>query len=115
MKTDRGETDFSEHRFSTDDFPEQDRVAQWREICGRTIMKVDMEPLSHQPFRCVAELRSLPNLGIATITTTPNRLTRSRDLIADGKDDFIFVMATQGEAAISQHDREIMLSPNGAW
>lgn len=108
-------TDFGLHRFSTDDLPERDRVAQWRELCGRTIMKVDMEPQQQLPFRCLAELRRLPDLGIADITTTPNRLTRSRGLIAAGNDDFIFVMATRGEAVISQRNREAMLAPNDAW
>ncbi|MFH1345596.1 MAG: AraC family transcriptional regulator [Pseudomonadota bacterium] len=107
--------DFSLHRFSTDDFPEPERVTQWREMCGRTMMKVDMEPLSQQPFRCIAELHNLPDLGIAAITTTPNRLTRSRDLIAGGNGDFIFVMPTHGEAAISQRNQEMKLAQNGGW
>ncbi|MGQ0684074.1 AraC family transcriptional regulator [Bradyrhizobium sp.] len=108
-------TDSSLHRFATDDFPERDRVTQWRELCGRKIMKVDMEPLPQQPFRCVAELRSLPNLGIAAITTTPNRLTRSRAQIADGNGDFILVMPTHGEATIAQRNQEVRLAQDTGW
>jgi AraC-like DNA-binding protein len=109
------ESDYGFLRFATDDFPERDRLAHWREMCGRAMMKVDMDPLADEPFRCTAELRRLPQLGIASITTTPNRITRSRELIADGNNDFIFVVPIQGNAEIRQRNREASLSPNTAW
>lgn len=102
------------HRFSTDDFPKRDGLAQWCATCGRTMMKVDMDPLGDEPFQCAAELRQLPRLGLASITTTPNRLRRSRELIADGNDDFIFVIPTLGGAEISQHKRDVPLATGRA-
>jgi len=110
-----GESDYGFLRFSTDDFQERDRLAQWCETCGRTMMKVDMDPLTDEAFRCTAELRQLPQLGIASISTTPNRITRSRELIADGNNDFIFVVPIQGKAELRQRNREATLSPNSAW
>jgi hypothetical protein len=32
-------------RLSTDDLPEKDRVAFWRDHCCRVIMKLDIEPI----------------------------------------------------------------------
>ena len=111
---DDGDLDSSIYRFSTDYFPERDRITQWRETCGRAIMKVDMEPLGGVPFRCTAELRQLPHLGIASITTTPNRLTRGGNLVAEGNDDFIFVIPTAGQAEISQRNQDVTLKIGSA-
>src|SRR5262245_2140885 len=33
-------------RFSTDAFPERERVAAWREIFGRTVVSLEIEPLN---------------------------------------------------------------------
>jgi hypothetical protein len=38
-------------RFSTDDFPERDRVAMWRELFGRLVARLDIEPLGGVQFR----------------------------------------------------------------
>jgi AraC-like DNA-binding protein len=102
------------YRFSTDTFSAPHRLTRWRETCARAMMNVDMAPLGDEPFRCSAELRQLPNLRIAFIETTPNRLTRGRDLIKDANDDFIFVMTRGGNAQIAQHDHEATLAPTSA-
>jgi hypothetical protein len=33
-------------RLSTDDLPDKDRVAMWRDHCCRLVMKLDIEPLN---------------------------------------------------------------------
>jgi AraC-like DNA-binding protein len=106
--------DFQPMRFSTEDLPAPDRIANWREVCGRLMMKVDMEPAAGQPFRCVAELRALPKLGIASIDTTPNRLTRTRQLIADSNDDLLLVIPTSGGATIESQGREVIVQAGQA-
>lgn len=110
-----GDYDYGFVRFSTDDLPEQDRLANWRETCARAMMKVDMDPPPDEPFRCTAELRRLPNLAMASIATTPNRLTRSRSLLADGNDDLLFVIPLEGRAEIKQSHREASLEPGCGW
>jgi len=87
----------------------------WRETCARTMMKVDMGPPPETPFRCTAQLRRLPNLAIASIATTPNRLTRSRSLVADGNDDLLFVVPLEGHVEIRQSGREADLAPGSGW
>lgn len=101
--------DFKPMRFSTQSLDERERIAHWRELCGRTMMKVDMEPLHGGPFHCTATLRALPGLALAAIESSPNRLTRTRQLVADGNDDLLFVIATEGIADITAHGRETTL------
>jgi AraC-like DNA-binding protein len=78
------------------------------------MMKVDMEPLSDEPFHCAATLRMLPGLTLASIATTPNRLMRTRRLVADGNDDLILVIPTSGAVTISAHGREVALGRGDA-
>jgi AraC-like DNA-binding protein len=93
-------------RFSTDDLPERDRLSIWREAFGRTIVKMDMEPIGDGPFCSRADIQMLPNLSIAAVSSTPNRVTRTPALIADGSDDLVFGILLGGEAVAHQSDKE---------
>src|SRR5262245_39315697 len=55
-------------RFATDQFPIRDQLPIWREMVGRTICKVDIEPRAPEQFSSTATLRPLPELGIMTAT-----------------------------------------------
>jgi AraC-like DNA-binding protein len=93
-------------RFSTDDLPERDRLPIWREAFGRTIVKMDMEPIGDGPFRSRADIQMLPNLSVAAVSSSPNRVTRTPALIADGSDDLVFGILLGGEAIAHQGNRE---------
>ncbi|HEY4201825.1 MAG TPA: helix-turn-helix domain-containing protein [Devosiaceae bacterium] len=105
---------FAPLQFSTDGIQGPTAVAAWRELCGRELMKVTMEPLGDGPFHCSANVRSLPGLTIASITSSPNRLVRTPALAADGNDDFFVVIPTQGSTIISATGREVTLGPGDA-
>jgi AraC-like DNA-binding protein len=94
-------------RFSTDDLPERDRLPVWREAFGRTIVKMDMEPIGDAPFRSRADIQMLPNLSIALVSSSPNRVTRTPQLIADGSDDLVFGILLGGEAVAHQGEKEV--------
>src|SRR6266705_4244707 len=51
-------------RFSTDAFPERERISAWREIFGRTVVNLDVEPLKADGFRAEATVCQLPGLGV---------------------------------------------------
>jgi AraC-like DNA-binding protein len=51
-------------RFSTDAFPERERVAAWREVFGRTVVSLDIEPLNPEGFHAEATAWQLPGLGV---------------------------------------------------
>jgi hypothetical protein len=107
-------------RFSTDDLPERDRLPIWREAFGRTIVKMDMEPIGDGPFRSRADIQMLPNLSIAVVSSSPNRVTRTPALIADGSDDLVFgillggAVAYQGKKEVGFRAGEALLWSNDA-
>ena len=49
-------------RFSTDMFPERERIAAWRELFRPGILKLDIEPMGGA-FCSDATLRALPGLA----------------------------------------------------
>src|SRR5438552_1560032 len=75
--------DFAPIRFSTDDVPLRDRVAVWREVVGRKIVRLDLEPLSDRPFHSRVYARSLPGLSFMSGVISDQRVARTRELIAD--------------------------------
>ena len=54
-------------------------------------MKADVEPLHEAPFHCEAILRSLPGVGLASFSISPNRIRRTPAMVADGNDDLVMV------------------------
>jgi hypothetical protein len=59
-------------------------------------------------------LRALPGLGLASFTTSPNRATRTRAMVADGNDDLVLVLSSYGSTAMAVHGREIVLGRGDA-
>jgi AraC-like DNA-binding protein len=102
--------DLKPHRFTTDELPEREKLPRWREEFGRTIVKVDIEPLSSDlPFRAEATLQCLPGLGVASCDGAALRLHRTRALAADG-DDSIGLIVNMGSAALaSQRSADVVL------
>jgi AraC-like DNA-binding protein len=93
--------------FSTDAFVDDDKIPAWREVFGRSVVKMEMEPVRGEPFRSKARIDCLPGLTIASIASTANRVIRTPHLVADGSDDFVFALMTKGEATISQRQRDV--------
>lgn len=99
-------------RFSTDFLPERERVAMFREVFARKILGMDVEPLSEQPFRTEMTVKQLPGLDIVWAHNSAVRATRTRELIADGKDGFAFQWSASpgygenpgGEITLAPHD-----------
>jgi AraC-like DNA-binding protein len=100
---------FSIVRFSTDDLPEQDRTAIWREHFGPSLFKVEIEaPPPNIPLKVDLAARSLPGLQLLSGMYAPGRMIRTRRLIAeDGNDDFILRINTLGTVTVSGAGREV--------
>jgi AraC-like DNA-binding protein len=101
--------DFATFRFSTKDWAERDRLTIFRERFGRMIVKLDPEPLTDDPFHCEASVRALPGLGIGSWTVANLRVGRPRELLLDGCDDLLMMIATSGIRIVSQRGREVPL------
>jgi AraC-like DNA-binding protein len=101
-------------RFSTCHWPERDRVAVWREVLGKKIVRVDFEPSSDRPFSAEASLRVLPGLRIVTADVSHYRLARTRELIADGNDELRFTVSRGGTELLTQRGGSITLAEGEA-
>ena len=103
---------FKTLRFSTDDFPEHERINAYREIYSRTVVKHDIEPLADLPFRFEADLRSLPGLGLASSRFSPCRRWHRAEHI--DSDDFLLGVALSGGCVLHQRGREAVIGQGEA-
>src|SRR5689334_5029476 len=96
-------------RFSTDDLPERDRIAAFREVYARTIIKHDVEPLPGHPLRFNATFRTLPGLAIATGSCSALQATRGPEHI--DRDDLVLNVTVTGGRVLRQRGREAVVGP----
>jgi len=96
-------------RFSTGAFPERERVAAWREIFGRAVVNLDIEPLNPDGFHAEATICQLPGLGVLRASSAAVHLNHSRELIVD--DDLSFMAAPTCPYEAFQHGRNPVLGP----
>src|SRR6202022_4044903 len=76
-------------RFSTDDLSPGERAAVWREVYGRSVLRLEIEPLTQQPFSSEIAINSLPGIDIVRGTSSPFRVGRTRELLQDSDDGLI--------------------------
>jgi AraC-like DNA-binding protein len=106
--------DFRPLRFSTGAVPEQQRLALWREVVGRQVVKADIEPLSEDPFEAEMSLRASPGLRTVACFTSPVRMHRTRELVADGDDALVLMINGSGAMMPSHLGREVSLGAGDA-
>jgi len=92
---------------STANFSKRERLTAWREIFGRTVCNLDIDPVTANQFRSEATGWRLPGLGMLTGSTSGVRLTHSRELIAD--DDLSFMTGPMPQWTASQLGRDPVL------
>ena len=68
-------------RFLTADYAPRKRFDAWREIYGRTLQRLDIEPLSGEQFHAEATLRRMPGLALMTGRHSASIYHRRRELI----------------------------------
>jgi AraC-like DNA-binding protein len=94
-------------RFSTDELPERDRLPIVREVHGRLTARVDIEPAPGIPLHYKVTACALPGLVASLFSASPTTLRRTRELLADGNDDVVFVAPPTGGNLVSQRGREL--------
>jgi AraC-like DNA-binding protein len=95
---------------STDDIPESDRLAYFREFLGRQVMRQEIDPLPDRPFFTDTQMRRLPGLLIYWTTSSPRRIQRTRELLSDGNDNLLFQWVS-GARQVEHLGREVSLAP----
>lgn len=93
-------------QFSTEDIPEQDRVAFWREHYGRIMLRADIEPARDAPFCARNRWLSLPDLQLLDVASSPVRISRRRQHLADGNDDVVVAINSTGSIVVASGGRE---------
>jgi AraC-like DNA-binding protein len=96
-------------RFSTADYSPRERVDAWREVFGRTVLNVDIEPMRPDSFHAEATAYRSNGLGLLFATTAPARQGNSRALIAS--DDLSFGVGPDCDWSIAQRGRAPAVRP----
>jgi len=91
--------------FSTDELPEQDRLAYWREHYGHVMLRVDIEPAPGQVFQARNRTLALPGLQLLEGASSPVRITRGGRYLDDGNDDIVVAINRSGTAIIESSGR----------
>jgi DNA-binding CsgD family transcriptional regulator len=110
--------DLKPKRFVTEDLPERDRLARWREEFGRTIVGVDIMPSATDvPFWAEAVLQILPGVHVATCAGSRATMDRTSALVAadTGADHTVGIINTaSAPMPVVQHGAELMLGQGDA-
>ena len=72
--------------FSTEQLLIADRVPMYREVLGRELLRMDVEPVADDPFRVDLSIHPFPGLTVMSATTYAMRGQRTRELTSDGVD-----------------------------
>lgn len=102
-------------KFSTDSLPDRDRLPYWREVFGRAVVKVELDPIGETPFRSQSRVRILPDLNVRVSRATAAQVTRTAALAADGDENLVLTIIKRGLMRASQGDREVFLNQGGAY
>jgi AraC-like DNA-binding protein len=98
-------------RLSIADLPERDRFAIWREVYGRMIHQVEIEPLGSDSFHADLTLRLLPGLGVASGPCSAAHFRSTPSLIAQSADSIGLPIPLNGSGIITQCGRETEIGP----
>ncbi len=97
-------------QFSTDDFREHERIDAWREVFGRTLLKLDIVPHNRESFRARASILRAPRYGVLRASTShADQGNSSRSLISNDNVSFVRVLSIRSRA--SQVGRSADLHP----
>jgi AraC-like DNA-binding protein len=105
---------FAPIRFSTRELPMRDRLPMWREVFGRSVVRVEIEPASDQPFHAEAKLRMLPGLRVVEFTGSAMRFNRTSAMAATGDGSIGFVVNFSRRSMVSQRGRDTTLDVGDA-
>jgi AraC-like DNA-binding protein len=99
--------DFAPVRLSLDDFPARDRLAVFREVIGRQIVRWDLTPLPDAPVAADLSWRALPGIEIVSGRLGATVIRRTPEFVADGNDGLGFLISTGGQARVTARGREL--------
>jgi AraC-like DNA-binding protein len=93
--------------FSTDMLPERERFDAFLEDIARKMIRVDVAPRSDAPFRSHLRSVRLGAMNFVEAKYSPASYGRSRALLCDGNDDFLFQISAASPFNVEQTDRTL--------
>jgi AraC-like DNA-binding protein len=93
-------------RFSARDIVRPGATMRWREVIGRTVLRIDFALLDGRPFHSEVSALAMPGLRVAFAEKSGLRMDRTRALTADGYDDLSLHICTGGTWIVSYRGRE---------
>ena len=99
---------------STASLPARDRLPVWREVFGRTMVRLDIEPTKGTAFYAEGEFCALPDAAFASVTASPVQVSRTRRLIDDDMAKMVFMITADAPVRIAQRGREEILAAGDA-
>jgi AraC-like DNA-binding protein len=97
-------------RFSTDEVDEANSISAWCEWVSRWMLRFELKPDPSTDFQSVLNARQLLDFHVVYATLSPAKVERTLTLIADGNDDFVFVINKQGTLNVFSNDVEVRLA-----
>ncbi len=97
---------------SIDSLPQPRREAAWRDAVCDTFVRLECTPERSAPMHGRIEAGLLGNLHVARVTSSPQRVERTRERAA--QDDQAFVLLSlqyRGRTVVRQGDHEAVLTP----
>ena len=99
---------FRHVRISTQDIPESKRLATWREVYGRGIASVDIDPIGDAPFHADVTFSMVPDAHIASGSRSAAHYRVTRELVGRGRDGIAISLLRSGAASATQFGKELL-------
>lgn len=99
-------------RLRSADFTGADSVEAFREVYGRAIMRLEIDPSPDHPLEVDFTIKAVPGFSFATGTMSPTVNRHPPSLI--DSDDIVLVYAPEGCGTISQMGRETQIAGGAA-
>jgi hypothetical protein len=90
-------------RVTTEAFHENGGIDAFREIFGREILGIEIDPLEGHPLDINLTLRSLPGFAMASGSLSPMRNRHTSALLDN--DDVVLVVIQSGVGEVNQYGR----------
>jgi AraC-like DNA-binding protein len=88
-------------RVSNEGYQGREGVEAFREIFGRTILGIEIDPQRDHPLHFDMTIRALPDIAVASGALSPMRNHHPAELAND--DDVVLVMMKEGAGQLDQH------------
>lgn len=101
-------------RLGTSDLDARDCIAVWRDLYGRKLFNLDIEPFGPDPFRAEITLRTLPTVKLSAGRRSDTHTHLRKHHLANAGDMVMMIAMLEGRAWCAQRGRDVVIEPNQA-